>query len=117
MSIYGAAVKYEHEGVPLLVLAGKEYGSGSSRDWAAKGPALLGVRAVLAESFERIHRSNLVGMGILPLELPPGASSSLAHDAVFEILGLSDALRPGASLVVRANARELPVRARLDSDM
>ena len=75
------------------------------------------MRAVLAESFERIHRSNLIGMGILTLELPPGASSSLAPDAVFEILGLSDALRPGASLVVRANAVELPVRVRLDSDM
>ena len=68
MSIYDAAMRYQHEAVPLLVLAGKEYGSGSSRDWAAKGPLLLGVRAVLAESFERIHRSNLIGMGILPLQ-------------------------------------------------
>jgi aconitate hydratase len=68
MSIYDAAVRYQHEVVPLLILAGKEYGSGSSRDWAAKGPLLLGVRAVLAESFERIHRSNLIGMGILPLQ-------------------------------------------------
>ena len=68
MSIYDAAMRYQADGVPLVVLAGKEYGSGSSRDWAAKGPMLLGVRAVLAESYERIHRSNLVGMGVLPLQ-------------------------------------------------
>src|SRR4030067_863214 len=74
MSIYDAAMRYGEEGVPLLVIAGKEYGSGSSRDWAAKGPKLLGVQAVLAESFERIHRSNLVGMGILPLEFERGTS-------------------------------------------
>ena len=72
MSIFDAAMKYETEGVPLVILAGKEYGSGSSRDWAAKGPHLLGVRAVIAESFERIHRSNLVGMGILPLQFKAG---------------------------------------------
>ena len=72
MFIYDAAVKYREEGVPLVVLAGKEYGSGSSRDWAAKGTRLLGVRAVIAESYERIHRSNLVGMGVLPLEFKPG---------------------------------------------
>src|SRR5579883_3278028 len=72
MTIYEAAMRYREEGVPLVVLAGKEYGSGSSRDWAAKGTALLGVRAVLAESYERIHRSNLVGMGVLPLEFQPG---------------------------------------------
>src|SRR5207244_12093851 len=76
MSIYDAAVKYQAEKVPLLVLAGKEYGSGSSRDWAAKGPLLLGVRAVIAESYERIHRSNLVGMGILPLQFKPGESAA-----------------------------------------
>ncbi len=73
MTIYDAAMRYKQEGVPLLVLAGKEYGSGSSRDWAAKGTLLLGVKAVIAESFERIHRSNLVNMGVLPLEFPPGA--------------------------------------------
>ena len=71
MSIFDASVKYRKEGVPLLILAGKEYGSGSSRDWAAKGPLLLGVRAVIAESYERIHRSNLVGMGVLPLQFRP----------------------------------------------
>ena len=74
MSIYDAAMKYKTEGVPVIVLAGKEYGTGSSRDWAAKGPALLGVRAVIAESLERIHRSNLVGMGILPLQFADGES-------------------------------------------
>jgi aconitate hydratase len=76
MTIYEAAVRYGSEAVPLVVLAGREYGSGSSRDWAAKGPAMLGIRAVIAESFERIHRSNLVGMGILPLEFPPGTSAT-----------------------------------------
>src|SRR5438045_5829577 len=76
MSIYDASVKYQKEGVPLLILAGKEYGSGSSRDWAAKGPMLLGVRAVIAESYERIHRSNLVGMGILPLQYEAGQDTA-----------------------------------------
>ncbi len=76
MTIFDAAMKYREEGVPLVVLAGKEYGTGSSRDWAAKGPALLGVRAVIAESFERIHRSNLIGMGILPLEFTEGQSAA-----------------------------------------
>ena len=72
MTIYDAAMRYQAEGVPLVVLAGKEYGTGSSRDWAAKGTLLLGVRAVIAESYERIHRSNLVGMGVLPLQFQPG---------------------------------------------
>lgn len=72
VAIYDAAMQYQQENVPLAVIAGKEYGSGSSRDWAAKGPRLLGVRVVIAESFERIHRSNLIGMGILPLEFPQG---------------------------------------------
>jgi aconitate hydratase len=76
MSIYDASVKYREAGVPLVIIAGKEYGSGSSRDWAAKGPKLLGVRAVIAESYERIHRSNLVGMGILPLEFQPGETAA-----------------------------------------
>ena len=76
MSIFDAAVRYAKEGVPLVVLAGKEYGSGSSRDWAAKGPKLLGVRVVIAESFERIHRRNLVGMGILPLEYRRGETAA-----------------------------------------
>src|SRR5581483_3083333 len=77
MSIFDASVRYEAEGVPLIILAGKEYGSGSARDWAAKGPLLLGVRAVIAESYERIHRSNLVGMGILPLQFLPSQSAAM----------------------------------------
>jgi aconitate hydratase len=88
MSIYDAAVRYQSEGVPLTVLAGKEYGSGSSRDWAAKGPKLLGVRAVMAESYERIHRSNLVGMGILPLQFATGENAGtlgLSGEVVFDI--------------------------------
>ena len=75
MTIFDASRRYQAEGVPLLVLAGKEYGSGSSRDWAAKGPRLLGIRAVIAESYERIHRSNLVGMGVLPLQFQPGETA------------------------------------------
>ena len=93
MTIYDASLKYAAEGTPLIVLAGKEYGSGSSRDWAAKGPRLLGVRAVIAESFERIHRSNLVGMGILPLQFAPAqnaASLGLTGYERYDILGLSD---------------------------
>jgi aconitate hydratase len=93
-TIYDAAVRYQADGVPLVVLAGKEYGSGSSRDWAAKGPMLLGVRAVLAESYERIHRANLVGMGILPLELPDGEtveSLGLTGHETFDITGLEGA--------------------------
>jgi aconitate hydratase len=76
MSIYDAAMEYQRIGTPLVIIAGKEYGTGSSRDWAAKGPALLGVRVVIAQSFERIHRSNLIGMGVLPLEFPAGASAA-----------------------------------------
>ena len=91
MSIYDAAMRYQAEGVPAIVIAGKEYGSGSSRDWAAKGPSLLGVRAVIAESYERIHRSNLVGMGILPLQFASGetaASLGLTGYETFDIEGL-----------------------------
>jgi aconitate hydratase len=94
-SIYDAAMAYQKDGVPLVILAGKEYGSGSSRDWAAKGTNLLGVRAVIAESYERIHRSNLVGMGVLPLQFLPGestASLKLTGEEVFDIAGLRDGL-------------------------
>jgi aconitate hydratase len=104
MSVYDAAVRYAKEGVPLIVLAGKEYGSGSSRDWAAKGPKLLGVRAVIAESYERIHRSNLVGMGILPLEYAPGenaATLGLTGEETFSVEGLAEAITK-RKLVVRA---------------
>ncbi|HET8668161.1 MAG TPA: hypothetical protein VFM10_09290, partial [Terriglobales bacterium] len=93
--VFDASEKYAKENVPLVILAGKEYGSGSSRDWAAKGPKLLGVRAVIAESFERIHRSNLVGMGILPLQFPQeenADSLGLSGEEVFEISGLSKAV-------------------------
>jgi len=98
MSIYDAAMQYQAEGVPTIVLAGKEYGSGSSRDWAAKGPALMGVKAVIAESYERIHRSNLVGMGVLPLQFREGetaASLGLTGEEVFSISGIADAVAAG----------------------
>jgi aconitate hydratase len=109
MSIFDASEKYAAEGVPLVILAGKEYGSGSSRDWAAKGPRLLGVRFVIAESYERIHRSNLVGMGIVPLEFPRGqnaASLGLTGEEVYETVGLPSLLQSGFS-----GGRELLVRA------
>jgi aconitate hydratase len=109
-SIYDASMRYQADGVPLLVLAGKEYGSGSSRDWAAKGPALLGIRAVIAESYERIHRSNLVGMGVLPLQFQEGDSAEklgLTGHEVFDLAGLSDGIASGF-----ANGRTIKVRAR-----
>jgi aconitate hydratase len=98
MFIYDASLKYQRDGVPLVILAGKEYGSGSSRDWAAKGVALLGVRAVIAESFERIHRSNLVGMGVLPLQFQTGetaASLGLTGRETFHIEGVKASLNGG----------------------
>jgi aconitate hydratase len=106
MTIYDASVRYQKEGVPLVVFAGKEYGSGSSRDWAAKGPNLMGVRAAIAESFERIHRSNLVMMGIIPLEFMPGetmASLGLTGQETFTIRGLAN-LTPKAKLTVEATS-------------
>ena len=109
MSIFDAAMKYREEGAPLIVLAGKEYGCGSSRDWAAKGPRLQGVRAVIAESYERIHRSNLIGMGILPLQFQPGESAEslgLTGEEVFDILGLDAASKPGGRLKVTATAAD-----------
>ncbi len=108
-SIYEAAMKYAEEGVPLVVIAGAEYGTGSSRDWAAKGTKLLGVRAVIAKSFERIHRSNLVGMGVLPLEFEPGEdaqSLGLTGHETFEITGVAEGLTPGKRLVVTATKPE-----------
>ncbi|MBN2291572.1 MAG: aconitate hydratase AcnA, partial [Pirellulales bacterium] len=123
MSVYDAAMKYKSEGTPLVVLAGTEYGTGSSRDWAAKGTQLLGVRAVIAASFERIHRSNLVGMGVLPLELPQGESwesLGLSGRETFDIEGLGDGLKPGDELTVRAtsddgNVKEFIARVRIDT--
>src|SRR5204862_2424767 len=103
MPIYDAAMRYMREGVDLIVLAGREYGSGSSRDWAAKGTRLLGVRAVIAASFERIHRSNLVGMGVLPLQFPEGTNAqtlNLDGSEVFSITGLSDSIEPGKTVTL-----------------
>lgn len=105
MPIYDASMKYQENHVPLVVLAGKEYGTGSSRDWAAKGSNLLGVKAVIAESFERIHRSNLVGMGVLPLQFVEGTSwKSLNIDGseTFNIVGLSNDIQPGQAIKVEA---------------
>ncbi len=105
MFIYDAAMKYKQEGTPLVVIGGKEYGTGSSRDWAAKGTYLLGVKAVIAESFERIHRSNLVGMGVLPLQFKPGESAKslgLNGFETYDILGLNEDLKPGSELTVVA---------------
>jgi aconitate hydratase len=118
MPIYDAAMRYIDEGVPLVVLAGKEYGSGSSRDWAAKGTRLLGVRAVIAESFERIHRSNLVGMGVLPLQFKPGesvASLGLTGRETFTIAGLAEADEIPRELTVHADGREFQVTVRIDT--
>jgi aconitate hydratase len=123
MDIYDAAERYKAEGTPLVVIAGKEYGSGSSRDWAAKGPLLLGVRAVIAESYERIHRSNLVGMGILPLQFKAGAtaeSAGLTGRERLTIRGLAGALRPRQDVTVELERADgsrasLVVTARLDT--
>lgn len=120
-SVYDAAMAYRDAGVPLIVVGGKDYGSGSSRDWAAKGPALLGVRVVLAESFERIHRSNLIGMGILPLQFLPGDSAEtlgLTGTETFTVTGLdrlNDGERPTTTTVSTAT-QEFTVRVRLDTD-
>jgi aconitate hydratase len=121
--IFDAAQAYRERGVPLIVIAGREYGAGSSRDWAAKGPALLGVRAVVAESFERIHRSNLVGMGVLPLELKGLSREALGLDGreIFDVTGLGEGLAKRAELglrVHRANGTvdEVPVTCRIDTD-
>jgi aconitate hydratase len=123
MTIYEAAMRYQEAGIPLIILAGKEYGSGSSRDWAAKGTALLGVKAVLAESFERIHRSNLVGMGVLPLQFRPGEnreSLGLTGFEIYDIEGIAQGLRPRQEVIVRARRADgteiaFPAIARLDT--
>jgi len=122
LSIYDAAMRYEKEGVPTIVIAGKEYGSGSSRDWAAKGPKLLGVRAVIAESYERIHRSNLIGMGILPLQFPAGQTAEslgLTGKETFEIQGIPASARPAEDrareVQVRADGKSFSATVRLDT--
>jgi aconitate hydratase len=114
-TVHEAAMTYRDAGIPLVVLAGKEYGTGSSRDWAAKGPALLGVRAVIAESFERIHRSNLIGMGILPLEFLPGRNADTLGLTGTEPLTITGLAALPRHLTVRAGATEFPVRVRLDT--
>ncbi len=122
MAIYDAAMKYAEEGTPLVIIAGKEYGTGSSRDWAAKGTRLLGVRAVIAESYERIHRSNLIGMGVLPLQFPKGEdrnSLGMTGDETISISGLSD-LNPGASVKVAitfadGSTKDLDALCRIDT--
>ena len=116
MPIYDAAMKYAEEGTPLVVLAGKEYGSGSSRDWAAKGTRLLGVRAVIAESYERIHRSNLVGMGVLPLQFKDGESASslgLTGEEEISIAGVDGG--DAKEVTVRAGDKEFTARVRIDT--
>ena len=123
MSIYDAAMQYQKEGTPLIVIAGKEYGSGSSRDWAAKGPRLLGIRAAIAESYERIHRSNLIGMGIVPLVFKPGENLSthgLTGFETFDILGIGNDLKLRQELTVKATAddgktTEFKVICRIDT--
>src|SRR5437867_7941939 len=123
MSIYDAAMKYQKEHVPLVILAGHEYGTGSSRDWAAKGTRLLGVKAVIAASFERIHRSNLVGMGVLPLQFPEGTNAqtlNLDGSEVFSITGLSDSIEPRKTVTLEIERKNggrdsVPVRLRIDT--
>jgi aconitate hydratase len=123
LTIYDASVRYRQAGVPLLILAGKEYGSGSSRDWAAKGTLLLGVKAVLAESFERIHRSNLVNMGVLPLryrDAETAASLKLTGREVYDVLGVGEGLRPGGEVRIKVTgedgaSREITAIARIDT--
>jgi len=117
-SVFDASERYKKEGIPLIILAGKEYGSGSSRDWAAKGPMLLGVRAAIAESFERIHRSNLIGMGILPLQFEAGQNADslgLTGKEVFSIEGLNDSLQPGQKIQVKADSKTFTTVCRIDA--
>ncbi|HSO00480.1 MAG TPA: hypothetical protein VLS89_19445, partial [Candidatus Nanopelagicales bacterium] len=122
-TIYDAAMRYKQEGTPLIVIAGAEYGTGSSRDWAAKGTMLLGVRAVIGKSFERIHRSNLVGMGVLPLEFAPGEdaqSLGLTGHESFAVSGIAEGLTPGKKLTVTATGpdggkKTFTVTARVDT--
>jgi aconitate hydratase len=123
LSIYEAAMEYQRRGTPLVIIAGHEYGTGSSRDWAAKGTQLLGVKAVVAQSFERIHRSNLVGMGVLPLQFKEGTTAQtlqLDGTETYDVLGLGPALQPQQDLTFRLTRRSgevvnLPVRCRIDT--
>ena len=119
-SIYEASLKYAETETPLIILAGEEYGTGSSRDWAAKGTSLLGVKAVAAASFERIHRSNLVGMGVLPLQFKgtqTHESLGLSGEEEYAVLGLNDNLLPGQDLILRAGDQNIPITCRLDTQV
>ena len=123
MSIYDACMKYQGEGTPLIVFAGQEYGTGSSRDWAAKGTRLLGIKAVVARSFERIHRSNLVGMGVLPLQFPDGVTAEtlgLDGTETFDVTGLSDDIQPRQDVILTITRKDgksesLAVKLRIDT--
>jgi aconitate hydratase len=118
-SIFDAAMQYAEEDVPLCVIAGKEYGSGSSRDWAAKGPRLLGVRFVLAESYERIHRSNLVGMGVLPLQFPDGKSAEslgLTGEEIFDVAPLKEGARKLKVTAKRDGGKDVTFQATVRID-
>ncbi len=119
LSIYDAAMKYQNEGIGTVILAGKEYGTGSSRDWAAKGPRLLGVRAVIAESFERIHRSNLIGMGVLPLQFVAGQGAEtlgMKGTEIIQIVNVEGALaKPGSDVTVQADGKTFTVKSRIDT--
>ncbi len=120
MPIYDAAMKYQAEGVPLVVIGGKEYGTGSSRDWAAKGTRLLGVKAVIVQSFERIHRSNLVGMGVLPLQFKEGQALALGGEETFDIEGIEGGITPGMDVTLRVHrpdgtSEEIPLTCRIDT--
>ncbi len=109
MSIYDAAIEYKSSNTNLMIIAGKEYGTGSSRDWAAKGPHLLGVKMILAESFERIHRSNLVGMGVLPLQFIEGntiESLGITGREIFDTIGLGDNIQPGQTIQIRVTRED-----------
>jgi aconitate hydratase len=123
MSVFEASMLYQKEGVPLVVIGGKDYGMGSSRDWAAKGPCLLGIRAAIVESFERIHRSNLIGMGVLPLEFKDGANRktlNLDGSELFDITGIEKGIKPGMDVqctIRRADgsAQTIALRCRIDT--
>ena len=123
MSVYEASMLYQRDGVPLIVIAGKDYGMGSSRDWAAKGPNLLGIKAAIVESFERIHRSNLIGMGVLPLEFNDGMSrQSLNIDGteIFDITGVAEGITPGMDVSVKitrshGSSEKITTKCRIDT--
>ncbi len=125
MAIFDASMHYQQAGTPLVIIAGQEYGTGSSRDWAAKGTQLLGVKAVVARSYERIHRSNLVGMGVLPLQFAEGTSAEtlkLDGSETFDVLGLTEDIKPRQDLTLRitrasGESEEILVKLRIDTDI